>query len=676
MQWLKKKQSYILILVLSILITAWQTNMPVQAAAKVTKVTVSGDTGKTVYIAKGKTKQLKTSVKVTPNKAVNKKVQYKSKNAKIVTVSAKGKIKGIKAGMTRIRVNSKLNSKKYATIKVKVINPIKSLKLNQTQLKLHANASAQLKVKVFNPKKNIYKGITWSTSNKKVATVSTKGIVKAVGVGTAKITAVTQDGTKVKSKPCLVTVTKPAPDTKANLIQAVEVLTSKALRVTLSQAQSLQAGDFLVQTKDYANGKYITNFQLDNLTTTNNQVYDITLKQDALFEDTYILTTIKKLNGNGAKAKELLYQGTKQTIPRDQYIGSSTGRNVNEEVYFGDYLTGASTFVVGKLPAGLKYEVSGKDYITIKGTPTQAVENVITKITCTNELGKSITRNIHFFIGSPTTIVAYHEPIEVYPAENYYIENIETSYYCFGGSGSFYVSAIGSPSGLYLDGAWIYGTLTRPGTYRFPVEFTDKYNSSLKKQIDISIKVVQPQKVTGVITDSNGYPLPNAYISANSTDPNNTHYPQSTYTNENGEYTLMLLPDTYNFTASYEGYTNDNGSYSEYDIVNAYKVVIGSGGRSNLNFKGRDIYRVEILTNMDSVEYGKWYINMPNGQLVPYLDNARKNILFLRSGKYSLKSYIYVYTNNSISYNMEYPATAEFTITNKNLVTYAVVNIP
>jgi len=42
--------------------------------------------------------KITTTVKVKPNKKANKKVTYKSANKKIATVSAKGVVKGVKAG--------------------------------------------------------------------------------------------------------------------------------------------------------------------------------------------------------------------------------------------------------------------------------------------------------------------------------------------------------------------------------------------------------------------------------------------------------------------------------------------------------------------------------------------------------------------------------------------------
>ena len=46
---------------------------------------------------------------------------------------------------------------------------------------------------------NVYKKVVWTSSNKKVATVTSKGVVKGLREGSAKITASAVDGSKKKA---------------------------------------------------------------------------------------------------------------------------------------------------------------------------------------------------------------------------------------------------------------------------------------------------------------------------------------------------------------------------------------------------------------------------------------------------------------------------------------------
>ncbi len=200
----------VVVLVLSILAVPGGNMQMVEAAPKkvtVKKVqSVDSLTGsKTIYLAKGKKAKLKTTVTVTPNKAANKKVTYKSSNRKVATVTDKGVITGKKAGTAKITVTSKKNKKKKTTVKVKVVKgKVTSVKLNTTSETITVGDSLKLtaKVKVSAGGK---KNVIWSSSNEKVATVTNKGNVKAVAAGKATITVKATDGSGKKAT-CKVTV--------------------------------------------------------------------------------------------------------------------------------------------------------------------------------------------------------------------------------------------------------------------------------------------------------------------------------------------------------------------------------------------------------------------------------------------------------------------------------------
>jgi cobalamin biosynthesis Mg chelatase CobN len=83
---------------------------------------------------------------------------------------------------------------------------VTKLTLNYSKLPLKKGKSQTLKVTV-KPNNASNKGVKWTSSNKKVATVTQKGLVKAIKAGTAKITVTAKDGSKKKAV-CTVTVKK------------------------------------------------------------------------------------------------------------------------------------------------------------------------------------------------------------------------------------------------------------------------------------------------------------------------------------------------------------------------------------------------------------------------------------------------------------------------------------
>ena len=141
-----------------------------------------------IVLVVGQTYNLKVSgTKKTP--------KWSSSNKKIVSVTKKGVVKGLKKGTATI--TAKIGKKTY---KCKVT--VEAPKLSSTKKTVTAGTSFALKLN------GTKRTVKWYTSNKKIATVSKKGVVKTRKAGSVKITAKLGG----KSYVCRLTVkAKPAP---------------------------------------------------------------------------------------------------------------------------------------------------------------------------------------------------------------------------------------------------------------------------------------------------------------------------------------------------------------------------------------------------------------------------------------------------------------------------------
>ncbi|MBR1629182.1 MAG: Ig domain-containing protein [Lachnospiraceae bacterium] len=152
---------------------------------------------KQTNLVKGKTINLSKQYSINPSNVTDKTVWWESSNNKVATVSQKGVVSGVKAGTTTITVGTRDGQKK-ATCKVTVTNPVvkvKSVKLNKKTASIKAGKTVTLKATI-TPSNATTKTVTWKTSNKKIATVTSKGVVKGIKTGTATITVTTKDGKK------------------------------------------------------------------------------------------------------------------------------------------------------------------------------------------------------------------------------------------------------------------------------------------------------------------------------------------------------------------------------------------------------------------------------------------------------------------------------------------------
>lgn len=132
-------------------------------------------------------KQTTTKVKVSMAYGDSIK-SWASSNKKIVTVDKNGKIKaGTKTGTAKITVT--LKSGKKATLKVKVQTAkVKTTKISGLKTKLTIKKGKSVTLKPVVSPITSQEKVTYRSSNKKIATVSSKGVVKGQRKGTVTIT--------------------------------------------------------------------------------------------------------------------------------------------------------------------------------------------------------------------------------------------------------------------------------------------------------------------------------------------------------------------------------------------------------------------------------------------------------------------------------------------------------
>ena len=169
-------------------------------------------------IEKGKTLTLKATI--TPSDLPDKSVTWTSSDTKVATVTSAGKVKGVKTGTATITCTSNSTGAK-ATCEVTV----GSVKLDQTEIVVEKTKTKTLTATVY-PSTLTDKSVTWSSSDTKIATVSSKGKVKGVKTGTATITC-TSNATGL-STTCKVTVGSVKLDQTEVSVEKGKTMTLKA----------------------------------------------------------------------------------------------------------------------------------------------------------------------------------------------------------------------------------------------------------------------------------------------------------------------------------------------------------------------------------------------------------------------------------------------------------------
>ena len=166
------KRKAFLVIVTMVFIIGMLNVIPVKAA------TVSLNTSKkTVYA--GSFFQLKL-------KNANDSVEWKSSKESVAQVLPSGIVVALKKGKATITAT-------YQGVAYGCTVTVKNPTIDKTKANMRVDDELRLKMKGNNP-------VSWSSSNKKVATVDDGGLVKAHMVGTTTITAKCEDGNEYTSK--------------------------------------------------------------------------------------------------------------------------------------------------------------------------------------------------------------------------------------------------------------------------------------------------------------------------------------------------------------------------------------------------------------------------------------------------------------------------------------------
>ncbi len=141
--------------------------------------------------------EFKLKATMQPSSAEEVNLTWTSSNEKVAKVSNNGTVKAISGGTAVIKVQT-ADKKITKFCVVNVVEPVTNIKLNKTSYVMGVGKRFTLKATVeantaTNPK------LKWSTSNSKVATVNSKGVVTAKSLGTVVITVTAQDGTRAEA---------------------------------------------------------------------------------------------------------------------------------------------------------------------------------------------------------------------------------------------------------------------------------------------------------------------------------------------------------------------------------------------------------------------------------------------------------------------------------------------
>ena len=499
----------------------FSTNITPVSAAKKTKtsnmvksikVVSPAGSRKIATVAKGKS--IKLAVTVKARKKAFRKVTFKSTNPKVAKVSRKGIVKGKKVGTATIKVISKKNTKRVTKIKIRVVkNAVKNITLNKNKLDLSIGASEKLNAKITAPKK-AYKAVKWTSSNTNAVRVSNKGVINAIGEGTAKITVTALDGSKKKDE-CIVSVWNGIKDMQINNPRRKYFVDS--YKVTLYEPTELKRENFIVKSKVYEKGAYNRETEVKKIFTNDNVHYTLFTNDDVEM-GRYVQISIPSLKGRNVIEKQVLSEG----VEYKKTIAGTVGDEIDEFIYFNNLIGFNKVSITsGNLPTGLKIKRATTAANYIEGKVTAVANNQVVNLMGTDELGRKANSKYNFLIGDKNTVVA--ENITIGNKSNALIyphHSICAEMHVVGGSGKYRATLLDRYNNMFYlnnemtdDNGNKYTTVTdmayinsrlgklEAGTYNLRVRFTDMANPTLKAVGTLTVIVTPAVSVTTLINN-------------------------------------------------------------------------------------------------------------------------------------------------------------------------------
>lgn len=160
---------------------------------------------------------------VQPNDADNKDIVWQSNNASIASVNNDGLVSALSCGNAIITAFSKENASIKAACEITVHQPLQSIALTPTNIRLKAGEMYEGLSISYNPATADNKHVTWQSSNPSIATVDSNGKITAITGGEVKIIVKSEENHAIKAE-CIVSVIQPVTGISINksVIELIE----------------------------------------------------------------------------------------------------------------------------------------------------------------------------------------------------------------------------------------------------------------------------------------------------------------------------------------------------------------------------------------------------------------------------------------------------------------------
>ena len=193
----------------------YQTYLTEMQEVEIEKIELSIENNQ---IKKGETKKL--SVKIFPEEASSKEIEFISSNPETIAVDKNGNITGLNSGKAIITVKAK-NGNAQSQIEITVFNKVTGISIDQKDINMQLGDSFKINAYVL-PEDADNQNIIFSTNNEDIASIDANGTITAKSIGETEIIIKSEENNKIYDK-CIVNVVRKMEDSEIHFDSSLKV---------------------------------------------------------------------------------------------------------------------------------------------------------------------------------------------------------------------------------------------------------------------------------------------------------------------------------------------------------------------------------------------------------------------------------------------------------------------
>ena len=163
---------------------------------------------------------IKISVKIFPEEASSKEIEFISSNPETIVVDKNGNITGLNSGKAIITVKAK-NGNAQSQIEITVFNKVTGISIDQKDINMQLGDSFKINAYVL-PEDADNQNIIFSTNNEDIASIDANGTITAKSIGETEIIIKSEENNKIYDK-CIVNVVRKMEDSEIHFDSSLKV---------------------------------------------------------------------------------------------------------------------------------------------------------------------------------------------------------------------------------------------------------------------------------------------------------------------------------------------------------------------------------------------------------------------------------------------------------------------